>query len=114
MQAQKDFESQMVHQFEGEKNEVKYEFDRRFAVYKHKTENELRRERQIFREMRVRENQLTEMIDVRNRELEDLNLLNRKLEKKLRKDQIQSKDNEIYTNELIQELESQKQAYRDL
>ena len=67
--AQKDFETEMLQQFEGEKNEVKYEFDRRFAVYKHKTENELRRERQIFREMRVRETQLTEMIDQRNLEL---------------------------------------------
>jgi len=46
----------MRSQFEGEQNEVKYEFDRRFAVYKHRTEAELRRERQIFREMRVREN----------------------------------------------------------
>ena len=53
----------MRSQLEGEQKEVKYEFDRRFAVYKHRTEAELRRERQIFREMRVRENQLTEMID---------------------------------------------------
>jgi hypothetical protein len=59
----------MISQFEGEKNEVKYEFDRRFAVYKNKTESELRRERQIFREMRVRENQLTEMLDMRNEEI---------------------------------------------
>jgi len=59
----------MRNQFEGEKNEVKYEFDRRFAIYKHKTENELRRERQVFREMGVRENQLTEMVDMRNQEI---------------------------------------------
>lgn len=59
----------MISQFEGEKQEVKSEFDRRFAIYKHKTENELRRERQIFREMRVRENQLAEMLDKRNQEI---------------------------------------------
>ena len=35
----------MRSQFEGEKKEVIYEFDRRFAIYKHKTENELRKER---------------------------------------------------------------------
>ena len=68
----------------------------------------MRRERQIFREMRVRENQLTEMIDKRNREIEELNLLNRKLESKLREEQIQAKDQEIYTNELLQEIEGQK------
>ena len=62
----------MRNQFEGEKNEVKYEFDRRFAVYKRKTEAELRREREIFREMKVRENQLTEMIDGRDQEIEEL------------------------------------------
>ena len=46
----------MLQQLEGEKNEIKYEFDRRFAVYKRKTESEIRREREIFREMKVREN----------------------------------------------------------
>ena len=56
----------MRQQFEGEKNEVKYEFDRRFAVYKRKTEAEIRREREIFREMKVRETQLTEMIEGRD------------------------------------------------
>lgn len=64
--------------------------------------------------MRVRENQLTEMIDKRNREIEELNLLNRRLEQKLREEHIQAKDQEIYTNELLQEIEGQKQAYRDL
>ena len=68
----------------------------------------MRRERQIFREMRVRENQLTEMIDKRNREIEELNLLNRRLEQKLREEHIQAKDQEIYTNELLQEMEGQK------
>ena len=58
--------------------------------------------------MRVRENQLTEMIDKRNREIEELNLLNRRLEQKLREEHIQAKDQEIYTNELLQEIEGQK------
>ena len=80
---------------------MKYEFDRRFAVYKHSTEKQLNRERQIFREMRVRETQLTEMLDNRNNEVEDLNLANRKLEKKLRKSQIKDKDQELYADELI-------------
>lgn len=57
-------------------------------MYKHRTENELQRERGIFREMRVRENQLTEMIDLRDYELSDLNTKNRKLEKRLRKCEI--------------------------
>lgn len=38
--------------------------------------------------MRVRENQLTEMIDLRDYELSDLNTKNRKLEKRLRKCEI--------------------------
>ena len=45
MKAQKDFEEHMRSQFEGEKHEVKAEFDRRFAVYKKKTEAELRKEK---------------------------------------------------------------------
>lgn len=85
----------MRSQFEGEKHEVQYEFDRRFAVYKHRTEKELNRERQILREMKVRENQLTEMIDVRNREIERLDLKNQSLEKKMRKADIAFKDYEL-------------------
>jgi len=37
-----------------------------------------------------------------------------KVEKKLRKVEIFCKDQEIQTNELIEEIENQKQAYRDL
>ena len=64
--------------------------------------------------MRVRETQLTEMLDNRNNEVEDLNLQNRKLEKKLRKSQIKDKDQELYADELIQEIEDLRESYRQL
>ena len=60
---QADFETNMLMQFQNEKGEVKQEFDRRFAVYKRKTEAELRRERQYFRELNARERQLNQILE---------------------------------------------------
>ena len=102
----------MRKRFSGDIKEAENEFERRFAVYKHKTEAELHRERQIFREMRVRENQLTQMLDTRDREIQDLNLQNRRLQKKLRKVEIRNKEVESQVNELVLELETQRETYR--
>ena len=51
--------------------------------------------------MKVRENQLTEMIDTRNHEIERLDLKIKSLEKKLRRADIAFKDNELQGNDLV-------------
>lgn len=62
--------------------------------------------------MRVRENQLTEMIDVRDHELSDLNTKNRKLEKRLRKCEIKLQESDMQVNELVEQIDEQKETYR--
>ncbi len=64
--------------------------------------------------MRVREIQLTEMIEARDREVAELNTSSRKLEKKLRKCEIRLHESDMQVNELIEQIDEQKEAYRML
>ena len=75
--------------------DVQTEFERRFAVYKRRTQDELERERRIFREMRVRENQLNEMLDTRDEEIHQVVTDNRKLEKVLRETEIKIQESDL-------------------
>ena len=103
---QDDFESEMKKRFDQQDiRDVQAEFNRRFAVYKHRTQQELERERRIFREMRVRENQLNEMLDARDDEIQQLNMENRKLETILRDTEIKMQESDVHTNDLLLELE---------
>lgn len=82
---QADFETNMLMQFQNEKGEVKQEFDRRFAVYKRKTEAELRRERQYFRELNARERQLNQILEQITLDRDQQETLRRKAENQTRR-----------------------------
>ena len=54
------------------------------------------------------------MLDARDEEIQEVQIENRKLEKKLRKSEIRVQEADVETNDFIQELENQKEAYRYL
>ena len=90
----------MRKQFSSEMNQAETEFDRRFAIYKRKTEGELRRERQLYREMRARESELLRMIDSLRTEFKKLSYNKQDIENRLRKAELTVEDKNYQISEI--------------